>query len=247
MAKIKKHKKLVIGLSITGGVLLSCFVAFSIYCGIYNHATDNALTYLKDSSNSTVKDEKSYVTFTPKENSKDSGLIFYPGGKVDYKAYAPFLRDLSDSGYGSVLVKMPLNLAVFKPNGADGKQALIPSISHWYISGHSLGGAMTCSYLGSHQSEYDGVILLAAYSTVDLTGDSSFKSLSLLAENDKVLNWNKYESSKKNLPNLTEVTIKGGIHSYFGDYGIQRKDGTPTITVEEQRKEVVSSIVSFLS
>jgi hypothetical protein len=70
--------------------------------------------------------------------------------------------------------------------------------------------------------------------------------LSLLGENDEVLNKDKYESNKKNLPNLTEYTIKGGIHSYFGDYGIQKGDGTPTITNDEQRAEVVAAMTLFM-
>ncbi len=142
---------------------------------------------------------------------------------------------------------MPFNLAVFNINGANNKQSLYPNISNWYIGGHSLGGAMASSYLGSHLSEYEGAILFAAYSTVDLTSKSDLKVLSLLASNDKVLKKDKYESNKKNLPNLVEKTIEGGIHSYFGDYGIQSGDGTPTITVTEQRKQIVSYISNFVS
>ncbi len=245
MAK-KKHKKLIITLIVIGGVLGLSIAGFATYASIYNHATDEAVTFMNDSDLSKVKDEDKYVAFEPKENASKSGFIFYPGGKVDYRAYAPFLRNLSDKGITSILVKMPFNLAVFNIKGANDKQALYPSISSWYIGGHSLGGAMACSYLKDHQSEYDGVILLAAYSTVDLTKQDGFKSLSLLAENDKVLKKSTYNSNKTYLPNLLEVTIKGGIHSYFGDYGIQNGDGTPTITVAEQRKEVVSAISSFV-
>ena len=241
----KRTKRIIIISSSIGGVLVAVAAAFFIYVGIYQHATNDALTYLNDSTLSKVEDKNDYVTFQPKDGKSSKGFIFYPGGKVEYKAYAPLLRDLSDQGISSILVKMPFNLAVFNMNGADGKQPLMPDITNWYIGGHSLGGAMACSYLANHSKEYNGVVLLAAYSTVDLTS-SNLKTLSLLASNDKVINKDKYDLNKKNLPQLEEHTIEGGIHSYFGDYGIQGGDGTPTITVAEQRKEVVSLITSFI-
>ncbi len=253
MSKVKKSRKKRVIISI-GCVLtfLAILVGtFFIYVSIYSHATDNAKNYLSDSTLSEVKDEDDYVIFEPKSKLlnplKDVGFIFYPGGKVEYKAYAPILRDLSDSGVTSILVKMPFNLAVFNMNGADKKQSLFTDIKTWYIGGHSLGGAMAASYLEKNHSDYRGMILMASYSTSDLSGYTNLSTLSLLAENDKVINKEKYESNKKYLPNMTEYTIKGGIHSYFGDYGIQSGDGNPTITCEDQTKEVKTSILSFIA
>lgn len=241
----KSKKRLIIISSSIGAVLIATVAAFFIYVGIYQHATNDALTYLNDSDLSKVEDKNDYVTFQPKNGNSTKGFIFYPGGKVEYKAYAPLLRDLSDNGISSIMVKMPFNLAVFNINGANGKQSLMPSIKEWYIGGHSLGGAMASSYLENYSNEYNGLVLLAAYSTLNLSS-TNLKTLSLLASNDKVINKDKYDSNKQNLPNLEEYTIDGGIHSYFGDYGIQNGDGSPTITVTEQRKEVVSLITSFV-
>lgn len=105
---------------------------------------------------------------------------------------------------------------------------------------------MASYYLSSHADEYKGLILTGSYSTKDLSSYTNLSTLSLLAENDKVLNKEKYESNKKYLPNLTEMTIEGGIHSYFGDYGIQSKDGTPSITQEEQNNKMVAYIAAFI-
>ncbi len=49
---------------------------------------------------------------------------------------------------------------------------------------------MAASYLGKHTDEYDGLILLAAYSTADLS-DSDLKVLSLYSSNDGVLSMEK--------------------------------------------------------
>ncbi|MBO5622611.1 MAG: alpha/beta hydrolase, partial [Butyrivibrio sp.] len=53
--------------------------------------------------------------------------------------------------------------------------------------------------------------------------------------NDEVLNMNAYEENKANWPeDSTEIVIDGGNHSYFGTYGIQDGDGTPSISNQEQ-------------
>ncbi len=250
MAKKKSKKKWIISLTTVFSLIAVMVASFFIYVSIYNHATDHAKEYMQDSTLSEVKDHDNYVTFQPKANKvvtvTTQGFIFYPGGKVEYKSYAPLLRGLSDLGITSVLVKMPFNLAVFNPSGAKGKQDLFPNVKSWYIGGHSLGGAMASYYLSSHTDEYTGLILTGSYSTKDLSSYTNLSTLSLLAENDKVLNKEKYESNKKYLPNLTEVTIEGGIHSYFGDYGIQSKDGTPTITQEQQNTKMVTYIAAFI-
>lgn len=108
------------------------------------------------------------------------------------------------------------------------------------MSGHSLGEAMASSYLNSHYTEYKGLILLASYSTTNLS------TLSILASNDKVINMDKYNSNKSKLPNLTEYNIEGGIHSYFEDYGIMSNDGVPSIDVDTQTHIVKDKILKFV-
>ena len=68
---------------------------------------------------------------------------------------------------------MPLSLAVLAPNRADKVIAAHPEIERWVIAGHSLGGAMACTYLDSHPGAADALALLAAYATSsdDLSGD----------------------------------------------------------------------------
>jgi hypothetical protein len=68
-------------------------------------------------------------------------LIFYPGGKVQYEAYAPLLERLSENGIFCVLVHMPANLAVFDVNAADDIREMYPDIENWYIGGHSYFGS----------------------------------------------------------------------------------------------------------
>ena len=64
---------------------------------------------------------------------------------------------------------------------------------------------------------------------------------------DKVLNWEKYDECKNNLPSgFVEHIVKGACHAYFGVYGEQDGDGTPTISNEEQIRATSSIILEFI-
>lgn len=172
------------------------------------------------------------IIFAPEDAT--AGLIFYPGGKVEYSAYAPLMQECAEQGIFCALVDMPFNLAVFDIDAADGIQEQYPQITSWYIGGHSLGGAMAASYLDNNLGDYDGLILLGAYSTTDLS-DTDLQVLSVYGSEDHVLDREKYNKYISNLPDdFTEVVIDGGCHAYFGMYGEQKGDGTPSITNEEQ-------------
>ena len=105
---------------------------------------------------------------------------------------------------------------------------------------------MAASHLADHAEDYEGLILLGSYSTADLS-DTDLDVLSVFGSEDKVMNREKYDKNKKNLPNgFGEFVIDGGCHAYFGMYGAQEGDGTPTITVEEQIRITVENIVKVI-
>lgn len=188
--------------------------------------------------------EKNVYAFIP-ENPV-AGLIFYPGGKVEYEAYAPLMEAFADKGILCILPGMPANLAVFGIDRATGLKDEFPQITKWYMGGHSLGGAMAASYVSSYREEFAGLILLGAYSTVDLNG-SDLRVISVYGSNDNVMNKAKYDSCRENLPKDTaEQVIEGGCHSYFGDYGMQKGDGTPSITHDEQINKTVEFCIEIM-
>ena len=184
------------------------------------------------------------LVFEPK--NAIAGMIFYPGGKVEYTSYIPLMRALASKGILCILVKMPFNLAVFDINAADGLCESYPEIESWYIGGHSLGGAMAASYLDKNTDEFDGIVFLGAYSTADLSGEK-IKALSVYGSMDGVMNMEKYEENRGKLPkNFEEHIIDGGCHSYFGMYGAQDGDGTPTVTNEEQILLTAELVFAFV-
>lgn len=222
-----------------------CIGACAIYLGDYYKADDGAIEAfapMKEVEYTTLSDGS--VVFTPEKPI--AGFIFYPGGKVENDAYMPLMAALAERGMLCVLVEMPFNLAVFDINAADGIVENYPEVSDWYIGGHSLGGAMAASYLGGHTEDFDGLVLLGAYSTVDLS-DSELAVLSVFGSEDRVMDRKKYGESKANLPeDFTEIVIDGGCHAYFGMYGAQDGDGVPTVTVEEQIYATADAVIAMV-
>ena len=96
-----------------------------------------------------------------------------------------------------------------------------------------LGGAMAASFIAGHTEQFSGLVLLGAYSTADLS-TSGTAVLSVYGSLDGVMNRQKYEKYKKNLPkDAEEYIIEGGCHAGFGMYGVQKGDGTPTVSSQE--------------
>ena len=174
------------------------------------------------------------------------GFIFYPGGKVEHTAYIPLLKLLASRGILCLLVEMPFRLAVLDGDAADGLPERYPSVAHWYMGGHSLGGSMAASYVAKHSEAFDGIVLLGAYSTADLS-ETDLGVLSIFGSEDRVMNRTKYDEYQNNLPSgFTEVEIKGGCHAYFGMYGEQDGDGMPSLSAEEQIRLTSGYIANFV-
>ena len=230
---VVRKKRIYAVVAVILAIILLCGISCAVYVSDYYHAEEAAVLAMASDGHITVSEaEDGNLLFLP--DNPQSGLIFYPGGKVEYTAYAPLMRACAQRGIFCVLLKMPWNLAVLDVNAADGITQQYPDIDAWYLGGHSLGGAMAANYAASHSGEFDGLILLAAYSTKDLSG-SDLTVLSVCGSEDHVLNAKKYAVNQSNLPADTiEVVIEGGCHAGFGTYGPQSGDGTPSISSQEE-------------
>lgn len=244
---MKKNKKLKIILISLLCVVAICCAGFGVYVSDYYRANDTALAAtFSDNEVTVIEKNNDCMVFTPK--NPERGMVFYPGGKVEYTAYAPLMKELAREGFFCVLVKMPFNLAVFDISAADDVIAEYTNIDEWYIGGHSLGGAMAASYASKNSDKLEGLILLAAYSTEDLT-DSGLNVIQIQGREDGLF-WDDMEEVKKYQPNLpddfSQLCIEGGCHAYFGSYGEQEGDGKPTITPKEQVRQTVEFITENL-
>lgn len=238
--KMKAGKKIAIG---AAAFLLVVIAAFFIYASEYYHADNAAIEAVNMDKSINISSINGALVFDP--GNADMALIFYPGGKVEYSAYEPLMLKIAQKGILCILPVMPFNLAVFHINAADSYIPIYPQIQHWYIGGHSLGGSMAASYAAKSDGKISGVILLASYSTADLSvGD--MKVLSIYGNNDNVLNKESYQKYRNNLPeDFTEVIIKGGNHAGFGYYGPQQGDGKADIPAEQQQTDTAQAVAGF--
>ena len=167
-------------------------------------------------------------------------LIFYPGAKVEPTAYLPLLTSLAEDGVDCFLVRMPLNMAFLDMNAAARLQRAYP-YGHWYVGGHSLGGACAALYAAKHGAELKGLVLLAAYATKPL--DEGLSVLELHGSEDGVLNRKALEKGRRYLPaSAAAEELTGGNHAQFGDYGPQKGDGVATVSRAEQTAWAVERI-----
>jgi alpha/beta superfamily hydrolase len=148
------------------------------------------------------------------------------------------------NGYTTIIVKMPFNLAIFETNKADDVIAQHPEISAWVIGGHSLGGVFASDYAVNHQDKIKGVIYLAAYPNAS---NATFKGLVIRGSPDGLATSTQISDNLNKFPvNTTFITIPGGNHANFGNYGVQAGDNNSTITQQEQQNLTVNYILNFL-
>ncbi len=240
-------------------MLLSA-AGFVLWASLAANPTPLAFAALRDDETMHVQDDR-YLVFEPQmagtvtasstnqsSASLPQGLIFYPGARVDYRAYALAVREIAKAGFVCVIVPMPLNLAFFGSNKATEVIKKFPTIKKWTIAGHSLGGAMAAQFLADNpRSGISGLILWGAFSATDISKDGNIRVLSLSASQDGLSTPPKIKSYAKNLPGFSRfLEIQGGNHAQFGAYGDQDGDKAATISPAEQRRQTVDATIAFL-
>lgn len=173
------------------------------------------------------------------------GLVFFPGARVDPRAYADILRPVVDAGYLVIVVKPPFNLAL--PNG--GQPDLVvknhPEIRYWAAGGHSLGGAAAASFADTHPVV--GLLLYASYPRSELVRNDLITT-SIYGSEDHLITPGDIAEGKRNLPEATNyVVVEGGIHAYFGDYGEPPGDGVPSISREDAQAQIQQTTLEFMN
>lgn len=189
-----------------------------------------------------------WLVFTPVEQDSETGIIIYPGARVDPRAYAPQAHAMAAAGYLTVIVPMPLNLAVLAPNRARAVMDAFPAIDSWVLVGHSAGGSMAARFVSRYPERVVGLTLWAAYvaGNTDLS-DASLPVASVYGTLDGLVTQDEIEQSLPLLPpSLRLVPIEGGNHAQFGWYGPQKGDNPATISREEQQTIAVQVVLDLL-
>ena len=188
-------------MSILQNIILAIIAIIGITIGIiaffseYNQADKASIEkYVNEQKVQRVQFKDDILLFYGSENK--SALIFYPGSNIEYNAYEPLMAACAKRGIMSILIKMPLNKAIFNINAAKKIKKYFPEIKTWYIGGHSLGGISASIHTYFYPNEYIGLIMLASYSPLDLT-QTNLKVLSIYGTKDMIMNRRSYNKYKK--------------------------------------------------
>lgn len=240
--KRKWLKRILYGLLL---LLFLAFVGFVIWAETPLGPMPEALSALQSDEQVSVETSP-WLTFTPAGKTPRTGFIFYPGGRVDARSYAPAARQIAAAGYLVVIPPMPLNLAFLAPNRAADVIEAHPEIEHWVMGGHSLGGAMAARYTYQHPEQIDGLVLWASYPADDNSlAQSDLPIVSIYGSED--MGRAGIEERKGLLPPQTQwVFISCANHAQMGWYGPQPGDGTACISRQEQQTIVIEATLSFL-
>ena len=217
-----------------GGLILLALAAWWI---VPFSADPIALRAMTDPVDVTVTESATEIGLAP-ISAEGVSLIFYPGARIDPRAYAAILSEIARRGYPVTIIKPPLGIAFLAADPA------VPA-GGWAVGGHSLGGVAASSATANGAS---GLLLWASYPASDISDRSSLSVTSVWGTADAITTPGDIEESISNLPSTADlVPVEGAVHSYFGDYGEQPGDGTPTIDRETAQRAIVDASLGLLT
>lgn len=240
-------------LVVLGGVLaalLAVVVAGSVvYLRPFGVSAD-ARGALSGSAAVIVDDSPTRITLTPAGADATTiagGLIFQPGARVDPRAYVSMLSRLGAQGVLVVIIKQPLDIGFTATEAPAGIIADHPEVQHWVVGGHSLGGVAASSYAEGHPGQVGGLLLWASYPLGSLAARTDLSVTSVSGTEDGLATPPDIEASRTDLPaDTTYVAVPGGVHAFFGDYGPQPGDGTPTTSRSAAQDQIVAASLALV-
>jgi len=226
-------------------LLVVLFAYLLIWLNTPYKATEDAIKLLSSTQTYSYSDTGN-LEFIPNQ-PKEAGVIFYPGGRVEAKAYSYICAGIAQQGYPCIIAVMPFNLAVFKLDAAKQIIEKYPQVESWSIGGHSLGGSMAARYIKDNSTKIDSIFFMGSYTDVDLS-KTTLKALILIGTEDAILNSQSYKDNYKNMPDARSINvIQGGNHSQFGDYGLQDGDLEAKISKQDQHQIIVDEILKLIT
>ncbi len=194
----------------------------------------------------TVSITDHYFGFESNSAEEAVNVIFFQGGLVDPKAYAPLARNLVENDYNCYIIKMNWRLPV---NDYQKTLGLFDLANGKYvIGGHSQGAKMAAQLVYENPLAFSGLFLLGTSHPRDIDLSLlSIPTLKLYAENDGLASVPEVMKNRNKLPLDTElILVEGGNHSQFGYMGQLFMDSGADISLEEQQKISLENILNLL-
>ena len=236
-------------ISVLFAVSIAVFLVWGIQWATYARPPlPEAIEALESDSLVAVTQEP-WLTFAPVDSVLKTGVIFYPGGRIDPQGYAPLMRSVASEGYLVVVPEMPVNMAVFNPNLADEIISHHPEIKHWVIAGHSVGGVMAAQYTNKNRGDIDGLMIWAAYPSGNSNlSDVDIPVVSIYGSLDPRVNDLSISERKDLLPADTQyIQVEGGDHHQFGTYEIKPEEHQAAIPRAVQHEQILHATLVLLT
>ncbi|GAA4617410.1 alpha/beta hydrolase [Saccharopolyspora hordei] len=205
-------------------------------------ATPAAQDAMRSDAAVAVVDRATEIELVPRARHRDTGLVFYPGARVDSRAYLPLLRPVAEAGYPVVVLKPPFGMAILH---AEQGQQVLGRAQRWVVGGHSLGGPAAARLATHHPDQVHGLLLWASYPDIDLRGARDLDVTSVYGTRDGLST--PADVRRAPLPPGTEfVAVQGAVHTHFGDYGPQSGDGQPATSRADAQRQIVAATLDCL-
>lgn len=197
-----------------------------------------------------VAEDAAEIVMMPVGAESPVGVFFQPGARVDARAYSAILRPLVESGHLVIIEKQPLGIAFLSSGAFAAARTAHHPVTRWVVGGHSLGGLVAAAdaeaFAGAARDPVVGLLFFASYPATNIA-EVKVSVLSISGSNDGLSTPAKIAAAKPTLPSTARyAVVVGGVHSFFGDYGPQDGDGTPTISRDQARAEIAAESLAFV-
>ncbi|GAA4722899.1 hypothetical protein GCM10023216_10310 [Isoptericola chiayiensis] len=206
-----------------------------------------------------VTESATTIELAPTGEPSGTALLYQPGAKVEARAYAAVLRPLAEAGHTVVVVQQPLGIGFLATGAFDDARDARPEVDRWVLGGHSLGGVVAATQADDDASDEGtsgdedavapvaGLLLHASYPAGDVSDTLTAAVASVSGSEDGLTTPAAIEDSRADLPAGTTFTVvEGAVHAFFGDYGPQPGDGTPTIDHDDARQQISAASLRFM-
>ncbi|MDC7806581.1 alpha/beta fold hydrolase [Luteimonas sp BLCC-B24] len=237
--------------AIGGSLALAVWVA---WCAIAFQPSALARAALADSAQVRVRATADAWVFEPVTRAANArSLLFFPGGLVDARAYAPLMQAVAQGGHRAVLVRTPWRGAFGQaeaPATLVAAHAITRTLGGpWVVGGHSRGGKAAAAYAQRYPGDVDALVLVGTSHPRDISlRDAPFAVMQVLGDRDPIASLARADRNRHRLPgHTTRRVLHGANHSQFGDYGFQPGDRFAHMPRNAQRAATAAALHTALA
>jgi len=233
------------GLTAAAGFVLWSLVAY--------RANAEGRAAARPDSTVSVERAEGIWRFQPRTVRESAVLVFFPGGLVDPRAYAPLARSAAQGGHDVLVIELPRRGAFGGADSPELHQRIARALSSIHedrpvvVGGHSRGAVVASTY-AANAPRLAGVVLIGTSHPrdMDLSG-LAVPVTKIVGTRDGLATPDEVDRNAHLLPAHTRwVWLEGGNHSQFGWYGFQPMDRRPRIAAAEQRAVMNREVLDLL-